>query len=127
MKWLGFIVLMLLSFAALAQGDVIVPPTGDELIKLLQSVGGLKGASALAIAVVAVQALLLFFRSSFAKFSGASQLLIVNALTLVAGVLALKVSGGVEWSAALLHSQTLAALQVFFHQVLKQVKKPALA
>lgn len=124
MKWLSFIVLMLLSFAALAQGEVIVAPTGEELLKFLQSIGGLKGAGALAIAVVAVQGLILFFRSSFAKFSGAYQLLIVNALSLVAGVVALKVSGGVEWSAALLHSQTLAALQVFVHQVLKQVSKP---
>jgi hypothetical protein len=123
MKWLSFIVLMLLSFAALAQGEVIVAPTGEELLKFLQSIGGLKGAGALAIAVVAVQGLLLFFRSSFAKFSGAYQLLVVNALSLVAGVVALKVSGGVEWSAALLHSQTLAALQVFAHQVLKQVTK----
>jgi hypothetical protein len=122
--WLSFIVLMLLSFAALAQGEVIVAPTGEELLKFLQSIGGLKGAGALAIAVVAVQGLILFFRSSFAKFSGAYQLLIVNALSLVAGVVALKVSGGVEWSAALLHSQTLAALQVFVHQVLKQVSKP---
>jgi enamine deaminase RidA (YjgF/YER057c/UK114 family) len=123
MKWLSFIVLMLLSFAALAQGEVIVPPTGEELLKFLQSIGGLKGAGSLAIAVVAVQGLILFFRSSFAKFSGASQLLIVNGLSLVAGVIALKASG-VELSAALLHSQTIAAVQVFLHQVVKQVSKP---
>lgn len=122
MKALSFILLLIFSFVALAQGEVIVAPSGEELIKLVQSLGGLKGAGALGIAVVVVQALLLFFRSSFAKFAGIWQLLIVNGLTLVVGVIALKATG-VEWSAALLHSQTIAALQVLGHQVLKQIAK----
>jgi enamine deaminase RidA (YjgF/YER057c/UK114 family) len=122
MKMLCLLIGLLLAFAALAQGEVIAPPTGDELVTFLQSLGGLKGAGSIAIIVIAVQGLLLFFRSSFAKFSGAFQILIVNGLTLIAGVIALKAQG-MELSVALLHSQTIAAFQVFAHQVLKQVSK----
>jgi type IV secretory pathway VirB2 component (pilin) len=124
MRLLSLLVLFVISFAALAQGEVIVPPTGDELVKLLQSIGGAVGAGTLAIVAVVVQGVLLFFRSSFAKFAGIWQLVIVNGLTLAVGVVALKAQG-VEWSAALLHSQTLAALQVLVHQVWKQLSKPA--
>ena len=123
MKMLSVLVCLLFAFAALAQGEVIVPPSGDELIKFLQSLGGLKGAGTAAIVVIVVQGLLLFFRSSFAKFAGISQILIVNGLTLIAGVIALKAQG-MELSVALLHSQTIAAFQVFAHQVFKQVSKP---
>jgi hypothetical protein len=123
MKFLSCLLFFVFCFAAWAQGEVIVPPTGDELLKLVQSLGGIKGAGVLAIVAVVVQALLLFFRSSFAKFAGATQLLIVNGLTLVLGVVSLKATGSIEWSAALLHSQTLAALQVLGHQVLKQITK----
>jgi enamine deaminase RidA (YjgF/YER057c/UK114 family) len=123
MRILGILCCLLFAFAALAQGEVIAAPTGDELVKFLQSLGGLKGAGSVAIIVIVVQGLLLFFRSSFAKFSGAFQLLIVNGLTLIAGVIAMKAQG-MELSVALLHSQTIAAFQVFAHQVLKQVSKP---
>lgn len=117
MKMLLIIALAIISFAAIAQ-DVPAPTIG-EVQDLLKSIGGLKGASALAIAVVVVQALLLLVRSSFVKLKGSIKLLIVTGLTLVSGVLALVVSG-LPVSAALLHASTIAAFQVFAHQVLKQ-------
>ena len=87
-----FACLMLFVSVAYAQ-DVIVAPTGEELKALLTAIGGLKGASTLAIVVVVVQALLLFFRSSFAAFSGKAQITIVYGLTLVGSIVALKVQG----------------------------------
>jgi hypothetical protein len=120
MKILGVLCCLLFAFAALAQGEVIVAPTGDELVKLLQSLGGIKGAQTLAIVALCVQAVLLFFRSSFAKFSGIYQLIIVNALTMAAGVIALSLQG-MPLSAAIFHSQTIAAFQVLAHQVMKQI------
>lgn len=108
--------------AAQAVAAVPVEPQIDELMKFFASIGGLKGASAMAIAVVVVQGLLLFFRSALARFAGIYQLLIVNGLTLIAGILGLKMSG-VDWASAILHSQTLAALQVFANQIWKQYQK----
>lgn len=116
-----FIVSILGLSVAVAQ-DVIVPPTGDELKALLTALGGLKGAGALGIVAVVVQALLYFFRSTFAKFSGAYQLLIVNALTLVGTFVALKTQG-MDALAIITHSQVLTAGQVFLHQVFKKFTK----
>lgn len=102
----------------------LLPPSADEIQALLVSLGGLKGAGALAIVAVVVQGLMLFFKSSIAAFAGKFQLLIVMLLTLVGGVIALK-SQGMDWGAVIVHSSTLTALQVFLHQIFKQfiVKK----
>lgn len=116
-----FTVLALFASLAIAQ-DVIVPPSGEELKALLAALGGLKGASSMAIVAIVVQALLFFFRSSFAKFSGAWQLLIVNFLTLVGSFIALK-SQGMDVLAILTHSQVLTAGQVFLHQLFKKFTK----
>lgn len=102
--------------------DVLVPPSGDELTALLKALGGLKGASSLAIVAIAVQGLLLVFRSSFAKFSGAYQILIVNLLTLVGSFVALKAQG-MDVVAIITNSQILTAAQVFVHQLIKQFTK----
>lgn len=102
----------------------LLPPSTEEIQALLVALGGLKGASALAIVAVVVQGLMLFFKTKLASFAGKFQLLVVMFLSLLGGVFALKMSG-VDWGAAIIHSQTLAALQVFLHQIFKQflVKK----
>lgn len=116
-KFLLCIALMLLSLAAMAQ---VEPTSMSDIQKFIESLGGLKGLGALGIAAIAVQGLLLFFKSAFASFAGPAKILIVYGLTLVAGVLSLKISG-VDWGGALLHTQTLAAAQVFLHQLYKQL------
>lgn len=92
---------------------------GDALKQLLAALGGLKGATALGIVGVVVQAIMLFFRTQLANFSGKWRLTIVVAANLLGGLLALKLTG-ISWSAALLHSNTFAAVQVLLHQVYKQ-------
>jgi len=88
---------------------------------LIKSVGSFKGASALMLVALVLQLLLLFFRTKFAAFAGKWKLLVVYVLSLAAGVLALKVTvPGMEWLAALVHSNTLAAAQVLGHQMKKQ-------
>lgn len=121
MKNLFVLVLVFVASTAFAQA-AINPPTSAELTAFLATIGGLKGASAMAIAAFAVQGILLFFRSSFGNLAGIYQLLIVNAMTLVAGILALMMSGQ-SFLQALLNSQTLAMIQVFAHQVLTQFGK----
>jgi type IV secretory pathway VirB2 component (pilin) len=70
------------TFAALAVMTLLVPilafaqaslpadlPTDQALEIFVKSLGGLKGASALAIALVVVQAVMLFFRTPLANFA----------------------------------------------------------
>lgn len=93
--------------------------TGEFLKALVDSLGGFVGASAMAIAALVVQLLMLLFRTPLASFAGKWRLLIVYAMSVAAGILCLMVAG-VDWKAALLHSQTLASLQVLIHQIWKQ-------
>lgn len=111
--------LFLLSLKALAADGVIVPPTGDEFAALLASLGGLKGASFLVVAAAVVQGLMLALRTSLGEVAGKFRLLLVYLFSVVAGVLALR-AAGVDLGAALVHTQTLAALQVLVNQVFKQ-------
>lgn len=105
-------------FAQVA-GDVLSEPSSVEIMAFLAALGGLKGASSLAIAAAAVQAIMLLLRSSLGSFAGKFKLLIVLLLSVVSGVIALKLNG-VELGAALLHSSTMASFQVFANQVYKQ-------
>lgn len=118
---LSLTLLFVMCSVALAQ-DVIVAPSADDLQAIMSAIGGLKGASSLAIVAVVVQGLLLVFRSSFAKFSGAFQLLIVNGLTLVGAFVALKAQG-MPVLAIITNAQVLTAAQVFVHQLIKQFSK----
>ncbi len=96
--------------------------TEDALGQLLNSLGGIKGATVLGIVGLVLQSALLFFRTPLANFAGKWRLLIVAGISLVAGTVALVVSG-VPVLAALGHANTLAATQVFFHQFIQQFKK----
>lgn len=98
-----------------------LPPIGQADIDLLiQSIGGLKGASAMAIAFVIVQILLLLFKGNIIPAKGGWVLVAVYFLSLVFGVLSMVMVGGLSLGAALAHSQTLAAIAVFVNQILKQ-------
>ncbi len=123
LKTISFLVLAffsaLFTVAAFASDGAVVPPSNEEIVALFTAIGGLKGAGALAIAAVVVQALLLAVRHSIGDFLGKYKLLAVYGLTMVAGVLSLHLAG-VELGAALVHSNTLAALQVFLNQIWKQ-------
>ena len=91
----------------------------DVLTELLTFVGGLKGASVLAISVGVTQLLMKFFNSSLANFAGKYKLLVVSALSLVASVLGSFASGASIMN-ALMSGAVLASVQVFGHQVYLQ-------
>lgn len=105
--------------AVAAETGVIVPPSQEEMAALMASLLGLKGAGALVIAAVVTQAVMLALRSKLGEVAGKWRLLIVYALSIVTGVLALRIAG-VDLSAALTHANTLAAFQVFINQAFKQ-------
>lgn len=97
------------------------------LEELLKFIGGLKGAGSLAIVAAVVQLVMYFIKAPFfskllPKLTGAKKLLIVSGLSVAGGLLAL-MSDGQSFLAALMHSTTLAALQVFANQLLQQFSK----
>jgi len=127
--------LLVLIFAPLAviaqQIPAIVssPEITDENFfqALMQSLNGFKGASAMAIAAIITQLIVALLKAPIAhelfnNLLGKYRLLIVSGVSIIAGVLSLKVAG-VDWLAALSHSFTLTSFQVFGNQVVKQVKK----
>ncbi len=135
-RLLAVLAILFVPALALAQVEpaslpVLLPTTDlttdQALGELLKSLGGFKGATALGIVFLVVQALLLFFRTKLADFAGKWKLVIVTALSLVGGVIGLLVSG-VPLLAALTHATTFTSLQVFGNQFIKQfAEKPATA
>lgn len=92
---------------------------GEDVSQFLESINGLKGLGAMGIALLVVQGLLLALRSSFVNLPGKWKLVVASGLSLVTGVLALRLNG-VDLTAAILHGSTLASLNVFAHQIVKQ-------
>lgn len=105
---------------AIDPGSVVIPD-GDFLMSLWASIGSIKGLSAMGIVVVVVQVIMAASQTSFVEshVPGKIRLVIVYGLSLILGVLSLHVAG-VDWVAALLHSNTLAAFQVLAQNVYKQ-------
>lgn len=111
----------------LAFGQDVTQPLETEafLGLLLQGLGGLKGASTLAIVAFVVQTVMHLFRTPLANFAGKWKLVIVVSLSLVGTVLGLMVQG-MGFLPALFNGATLAAVQVLVNQVIKQFsEKPA--
>jgi len=91
---------------------------------LIDSMGGLKGASTLGIIAVVVQILMATLKldvlqDKLPKLVGKYKFLFVYALTSISAVVALRMQG-IDMLSALLHSNTLATYQVFMHQAMKQ-------
>ena len=131
MKIVNFILMFIITgfVPLLAQeaGEVVADVISNEdLIKLLlESIGGIKGASSLAIAGIVIKLVLAFFSSEmggklFSGLKGSIKLLIVTGLSLAAGVIALMNTSDLTFGAALLHSTTLSAFMVFVNQIYKQ-------
>lgn len=97
-------------------------PADQALAQLVGLLGGLKGATALGIAVAVTQAVMLFFRTPLANFAGKWKLTIVSLLSCVATYLGL-VSSGASWGVALLAAPFMAAIQVLASQFFLQFKK----
>jgi hypothetical protein len=68
---------------------------------------------------IAIQALMLFFRTKLSDFAGKYRMLAVYGLSVAGGIVAMRAQG-LSWAAAALHSNTLGMAQIFAHQVYKQ-------
>jgi hypothetical protein len=113
-----FLSVLFLGVVAIAQSVTsttlvnMQPPDAQEVAGFIKAIGGWK-------MLGAVQAAILVIRSNFVKLEGKYKLLLVLGLSLISGVLVLT-SGGMALGEAAIHSQTLAALQVFINQIWKQ-------
>jgi hypothetical protein len=113
---------LLVSPAALADSSASPSSAEDVFLgSLFTSLGGLKGASVLAAVAILTQLLIKFNATRWADFEGKWKLLIFTGLTLVGGVSGLMITDHLSFTAALLHSSTLATFQVFAHQFYKQI------
>ncbi|NBT58817.1 hypothetical protein EBT16_08550 [bacterium] len=114
---MNYLLLLFVPISAMAED--IVPPIPDEWSQIIVNLT--KGElSVLAIVAAVVQVLMLLFRTKFGEKSGKFRLLFVSGLSLVGGVLGLKIQG-MEWGSALVHSSTLAAMQVFGFELYKKL------
>ena len=125
MKKFVFISLLLFASICFAQAPLMVPePTAQDFKTFFAALGGWASIGTLGFVMIGVQTALLIIRTKFVKMDGWLKLLIVNGLTLAGGVLALKLGpANLSWAEALLHSQTLAAFQVFAYSALKHTKE----
>lgn len=109
--------LMIASATVLAE---LVEPTPEEWGAILVSVtsGQL---SVLAIVAAVIQVVMLLLRTKLGEHAGKLRIVLVSLMSVVGGVLALKVKG-MEWGSALVHSSVLAAAQVFMYDLYKYLK-----
>lgn len=118
-------ILSAFSYMVFAQDPVPVDPNQEFLALLIASIGGMKGMSTLGIVGVAIQLLIKLANTTWIKIDGAVKLLIVSALGLGGGVVALMLPpNSLTIGAALIHSATLTAFMVFFNQVYQQWLAP---
>ncbi len=117
--------ILLIPVVALAQASLPADlPVDLAAQQLIATIGGMKGAGALGIAIAVIQAVMLFFRTPLANFAGKWKLLIVAALSMVLTYLGLVLSG-TPWLTALVTGPFVAGIQVFAHQIVLQFKAPA--
>ena len=112
--------IFLLLVATIAFGQVAPEVSYDEFIAfLMKSLGGVKGASSMAIAVLVAQVGLKLIQTSAGELLGKYKLLVVAGLTMLVSIVGMMVTG-TELLPALLGSSGIAAVQVFLHQIYKQ-------
>lgn len=100
------------------------PATLGDWATFLTAVGGASGLGAFGIAALVVQGLMLLLRT---KVDGKPvvKLAAVTGLSVLAGPPILQHLGGLDLPSAMMHSVTLAAAQVYGHQLFSQTKKAA--
>lgn len=120
----GLFAFVLMPLMVLGQ-DAPVDPNQEFLSLLIQSIGGMKGMSTLAIVGVVVQLLLKLANTTWIKLDGSMKLLIVSGLGIVGGVIGLMIPpNSLSLGAALVHSTVLTALMVFLNQIYQKFLAP---
>lgn len=117
-----FVFVLLTPFIVTAAlfADVVPPlPKPEEWQLFLESIRGKVGIIKFTMIAGFVQCLLFIFRDRFMKLPGQWKLIVVQFLTVIVGVTGLQIEG-FDWPSSFVHANTVGALQVFVHQVIKQ-------
>lgn len=110
--------LSIMSVAVFGQ-DASNPPSVEEWVAFVSSIKGFVGLGQLGLAAVVVQGVLFMTRAKFIPLPGKYKLIIVQALSVISGVVTLRLAN-FDWASAIMHANTLGAVQVFVHQIIKQ-------
>ena len=113
-----FVPVIALAQASLPSGATDLP-VADAFAQLVALLATLKGATALTITVVIVQALMLILRTPLADKLGKWKLTALLGLTCLVSLFSAKLAGA-SWGVALLSGPLLAAAQNFAHQLFTQ-------
>lgn len=125
MRFFLFLLALFVPAVALAQA-ASMPVDLDwsqSLNLIMQAIGGMKGAGALGIAMGVTQIIMRLVQSPLGNYAGKYKLLVYTGVSMVAGVLALKLTG-IDWIGALTNSAVITAVGTFVHQIILQTKKP---
>jgi len=102
-----------------AASEAAVVVGGADIDALIKAIGGVQGGGTLAIIMLLVQLLMWLLNGFLKDKAGKYKLVAVLGLTMIAGVVALMMQG-MTLGAALLHSSTIASVQVLLNQAYKQ-------
>ena len=104
---------------------VVNPALGspDDLNQFMLSIGGWSGMGLLGMVLIVIQGLMIALKGKLGAFEGKWQSVSILALSLISGVIALKMNGS-SWGASLLHSSTLSLISAFASQVMSTASVP---
>lgn len=105
--------------ALFSQELVPAAPSADEWADFVRAINGVEGMQHLGVAGFFVQLVMFFWRDEIDKLSGKWKLVLVHSLSLIGGVIAMRL-GNFDWASAVTHANTLGAFMVFGHQFVKQ-------
>lgn len=116
------IIALLLSPLFITAGIRATDLTPEQLSQwnqFVESIKGTQGIGQMGFTVIVVQALMFFIRKNFPGMSGKTKIMVLQFITVVFGMLTLH-AGEFDLASAFTHSNVLAAIQVFLHQLYKQ-------
>lgn len=118
--------IIIFSAAAFAQLDpgLEIVANEDFLKFLIASIGGTPGAGAMGTVLLVVQLVVMFLKTPasgevFKSLSGLAKYILIMVLSIVGGVIALKIQG-LDLLSAIMHSSVLGLVSIGINQGLKQ-------
>lgn len=114
----AMILLPFIITAALFADGTLPLPT-DDWTFFMAAIRGKDGLIKFLMLAGVVQLILFIWRDRFMKCSGRGKIISVQTLTIMLGLVVLKLEG-FDWQSAFMHANTIGAFQVFAHQLIKQ-------